>query len=66
MLTSWLAHGPPMRIIYKDIPILRTSQRTRIQGSCSRRNVRVASANLRQAIMQSPPELTEASLHSPR
>ena len=63
MLTSWLAHGPPMRIIYKDIPILGPAS---ILGSkallAARRQGGYVS--LRQAIMQSPPDLTEASLQS--
>jgi len=63
MLTSWLAHGPPMRIIYKDIPILGPAS---VLGSkallaAQRQDGYVP---LRQAIMQSPPDLTEAKLQS--
>jgi protein-disulfide isomerase len=63
MLTSWLAHGPPMRIIYKDIPILGPAS---VLGSKALLAAQRQGGynSLRQAIMQSPPDLTEASLQT--
>ena len=61
MLTSWLDHGPGLRIIFKDMPILGPASTlgSRALLAADRQGGYLL---LRTAIMRSPPDLTEDSL----